>query len=312
MELSKATLELLRDEAYVALCREAIVARLEARNREPQGTRLSRASTPAAAQSRFSEVGGLNPSDPNSDIALHSQLTRAGRFEVWLQRCIRRDLAAYLEESSATFQCYVRIQQALNEWEFCVRHVLPDSLAEFARELRGLRMSTGAPQRRGAPGPFVLDLSTLRQVAMRVEEQQLQIGRIASAIVGHAQQTGVNDVLPPPLPNFRRIVWVDWLSVVPSGHLVTEVTRIESEIRAFLNTGLMATLELLEISRAACTGRQDKILQDYWAQLRKHAQAHYVKERDLDEVLDDLAHRYDAEIARRHREVTRSPFLTET
>lgn len=311
MELPKATLELLRDEAYVTLCREAIMDRLEARKRENEEAARTRPPLLPTTPPRTGQLENLL-SDAESDVALHARLSRAGRFETWLHRCIRRDLVSYLEETSAGYQATVRIQQALNEWEFCVRHVLPDSLAEFARELRGVRLATGAPQRRGSQPPFVMELSTLRQIASRVEEQQLQIGRIGTAIAGHAHAIGAGDVLAPALPNFRRLVWVDWLSVVPGGHLVAEVTRIESEVRAFLNTGLAALLEQLETSRAACTSRQDRMTQEYWTQLRAHAQAHYVRERDLDDVLDDLSHRYDAEIARRHREVTRSPFLTET
>jgi len=234
-------------------------------------------------------------------------LSRIGRIETWLQKCLRVELVAHLEATNAVYQYGMRIQQALNEWEFCVRHVLPDSLADFARELRGLRQAAGEPSRRGA-ATTAAEYVALRRIASRVEDQQLQVGRIAAAITGHAQKLGATDVLPPTLPNFLRIVWVDWLSVVPADQVVPEVTRIESEVRTFLNRGLPASLEHLQASRNACSARQEHLLQEFWTRLREHAQSHFVEERELDAVLDSLSYRYEPEIARRE-DARAQPFL---
>lgn len=247
--------------------------------------------------------------DPNLEIALYSRLTQIGRLESWIQQRLRGELSAHLEATSPAYQCGMRIQQALNEWEFCVCHVLPDSLAEFARELRGFRQALEGTRRR-ASDTTAAELLTLRRIASRVEEQQMQIGRISAAIAGYAQQLGSTDVLPPALPNFRRIVWVDWLTVVPPEQRLCEITRIESEVRSFLNRGLAGTLGLIQASRNACCARQDAILQEYWQRLRAYAQSHFVEERELDTVLDSLCLRYEPAIAR--REGTRIQPFAET
>lgn len=297
MELNRITLELLRDEAYILLCREAILARMEARNREKASLARAHPLPPVPAPTgRHSSLTLFPENDP--DIALYSRLSRIGRLESWVQQRLRGELTQHLEATNTAFQYGIRIQQALNEWEFCVRHVLPDSLAEFARELRGLRQVATDPHRQSGPST-ASEFVALRRIANRVEEQQLQVARIASTVSGHAQQIGVTDVLPPPLPNFRRIVWVDWISVVPVEHLVSEVTRVEGDVRHFLNQGLAATLERLQSCRNACSTRQEHILSGYWQRLRDHAQAHFVEERELDLVLDSLSLRYEAEIARR-------------
>ena len=50
----------------------------------------------------------------------------------------------------------------------------------------------------------------------------------------------------------------------------------------------------------ACLDAGKTILAKYWRQLRVHALTHYVKERDLDEVLSELSqHRQAAELKRR-------------
>ncbi len=309
MELTKATVELLRDEAYVTLCREAVEECLETRKRDKVQAASSRTPFASNAPTRTNLPTTFKVDD--TDVALLARLTRVGRLETWLQRRIRHDLMLHLEETNPTFQCCVRIQQALNEWEFCVRHVLPESLGEFGRELRGLRMAAGETEQRRGPQPFAREFFSLRKIAARLEEQQLQVARIASAVAGHAQQIGARDVFPPVLPNFRRLVWVDWLAVVPAGHLVTEVTRIEGEIRSFLNRGVIETMDRLQACRDAGNDRQDAILRVLWNRLRTHAQSHYVEERDVDDVLDSLARRYDPEIARYQRETTRSPFLAD-
>jgi hypothetical protein len=309
MELTKATVELLRDEAYVTLCREAIEECLETRKREKVQAASSRAPFAQPVPPRTNPPTTFKVDD--TDVALLARLTRVNQLETWLKRRIRNDLMQHLEETNPTFQCCVRIQQWLNEWEFCVRHVLPESLGEFGRELRGLRAAVGEVEQRRGPQPFAREFFSLRKIAARLEEQQWQVARIASAVSGHAQQIGARDVNPPVLPNFRRLVWVDWLAVVPVGHLVAEVTRIEGEIRSFLNRGLNETMDRLQACRDAGNDRQDAILRVYWNRLRTHAQSHYVEERDVDDVLDSLGRRYDPEIARFQRETTRSPFLAD-
>jgi hypothetical protein len=298
VELSGVTLELLRDEAYISLSREAILAQLEALNREKASVTSARAHSPAPAIPRTNPGSADSTRERDRDVALYTRLTLIGRLDSWIQQRLRVELSAHLEATSPTYQHGVRIQQALNEWEFCVRHVLPDSLAEFARELRGFRQAAAGTQRRGFDATPAA-LLALRRVASRVEEQQLQIGRITAAIAGHARQIGARDVLPPGLPNFRRIVWVDWLTVVPLEQRSAEVTRIESEIRSFLNGGLAATLGQSQACREACSARQDAVLQQYWQRLRDHAQSHFVEEREIDSVLDSLSFRYEPEIARR-------------
>lgn len=310
MELSRGTLEFLRDEAYVSLCREAVQESLKTVEQEKAVLVNSRPpfGVLAAKKTRDAFETSLRMAD-HTETALRERLARAVKYETWLQRCIRRELAAFLEGVSAEYQRVAQIKRLLDDWGHCVTRQLPDTLVAFAREMRGLRLAA-AEQHRVEP-LLAHELALLREIAVRLEQQQDHLGHIASTMNGHALQIGLLDVRVPPLPQFRRAVWVDWLCVVPLAQSIADVTRVEAEVRAFLHGGMQPISGRLQASRVSCAQRQDNYLQQYWDQLRAHAQSHWVEEREVDQVLDTLAERYDADIARRQLEVTHNPFRTE-
>lgn len=308
MELSKGSLELLRDEAYVILCRQTVQQSLESLDEKKAGLVSSRPpfGVLAARKAREAFESSLHAAEED-EAALRHRLTRVARYETWLQRCIRRDLAEYLETVSAEYQRVGQIKRLLDDWEKVVTHALADTLVAFAREMRGLRQVAAAAGR--GEQPFGHELAVFREIAARLETQHDQLAHFAANVNTFALELGLLEVRVPPLPQFRRSIWVDSLRVLPLSQAVAEITRAEGEVRAFLN-GLPSIAGRLQASRVACAQRQEQYLQQYWEQLRDHAQAHWVEERDVDEVLDTLAKRYDPEIARLQREVTHNPFST--
>ena len=100
--------------------------------------------------------------------------------------------------------------------------------------------------------------------------------------------------------------------MLPPDQAIAELTQVETEVRAFVVGGTDPVIARLEASRDACTQLESKALELYWDQLRAHARAHYVEERDIDDVLKMLAQRYvSADIVRRQRELPSNPFLAE-
>lgn len=310
MELSKATLELLRDEAYVLLCRETLQEKLKTLEQEKAALVSSRPpfGVLAARKTRDAFESSIRQAD-DTEGALRARLTRAARYETWLQRCIRRELAAHLELASAEYQRVVQIRRLLDEWEYCVTRQLPDTLVAFAREMRGFRLAGAEPGRVDPPGAE--ELALLREIALRLEQQQDHLGHVAAVVNAHALEIGLIDVRVPPLPQFQRAVWVDWLRIVPLEQCLADLTRAESEVRAFVHGGMQPIVGRLQASRVTSVQQQENYLQQYWDQLRAHAQSHWVEEREVDQVLDTLADRYDEAITRRQREVTHNPFLSE-
>ena len=311
MELSKATLELLRDEAYVILSRETLQESLKAV--EQQKAALLHSRPPfgmLAARKSRDEFESQQRTAEEHEAGLRERLTRVNRYETWLHRCIRHDLAEYLEGVSAEYKRVGLIKNLLNEWEKLAVKPLPDNLVAFAREMRGLRQAASSTERAERPGAH--ELALLRDIAGRVEDQQDRLAQIANAINTHALEIGLVEVRVPPLPQFRRRAWVDWLSAVPLDQAIADVTRVEGEVRAFIHGGMQAIVGRLQACRVSCAQRLENYLQQYWDQLRTHAQTHWVQERAIDEVLEAMAQRYDADILRRQREVTHNPFQSET
>jgi hypothetical protein len=311
MQLSKATLELLRDEAYVMLSRETLQETLKVVEQEKADLVNSRPpfGVLAAKKSRENFEAQLQAAEEN-EAALRDRLTRITRYETWLHRCIRRDLGPYLEAVSAEYRRVGQIKILLSEWEKLAARPLPDNLVAFAREMRGLRQVTSVAGRVEPPGAH--ELALLREIASRVEEQQDRIAQLANTINTLALEIGLIEVRVPPLPQFRRRAWVDLLCGVPLEQVVADVTRVEGEVRAFIHGGMEPILGRLQACRVSCAERLENYLEQYWNQLRAHAQAHWIQERDIDQVLEIMAQRYDADIARRQREVTHNPFQTES
>lgn len=310
MQLSKATLELLRDEAYVTLCREALQEKLRSVEQEKEGMVSSRPpfGVLAAKKTRDAYDAMLRAADDTA-VALRERLTQTARFETWLHRCIRRDLAAYLESVNAEYRRVDYIRNLVAEWEKAVTRTLPDMLVAFARELRGLRLAAAEVGRAEQTGAH--ELALLYEIIVRLEEHQDRLSQMSSTITRFALEIGLIDVRVPPLPQFRRRAWIDWLCAIPLEQAIADITRVEGEVRAFLNGGVKSLVGQLQASRVSCVQRQGNYVQQYWDQLREHALAHWVEERDVDQVLRMLAMRYDGEIARRQREMTHNPFQTD-
>ena len=310
MELSRATLELLRDEAYVILCRESLQEGLKAIEQQKEHIVNSRPpfGVLAAKKTREAFADSLKAADAN-EAALRERLTQSARYATWLQRCIRRDLAAFLAAGSPEYQRVTQIIRLLDEWEDCVKRTFPDMLVAFAREMRALRNIAAQAGRDETAREH--ELAVLREIAVRVEKVQDHLAEIAATVNAHAREIGMVDLRMPPLPQFPRTAWADWLCVVPLDQAIADVTRAEGEIRSFLHAGMQTIRGRLQAARVSCAQAHDEFLQQYWDQLRAHAQTHWVDERDVYEVLDFMERRYEADIARRQREVTYNPFSAE-
>lgn len=308
MDLPKATTELLRDEAYVFLCRHALAAKLETVEQETLSLLSSRPpfGMLARRQTREAFATSLRNAE-GADTALRERIERFDRLETWLRQRLRRDLAGYLEQASADYRRLSHIHRLVGDWEQGLNQ-LPDLLTGFARELRALRTAAEAVKP-GEDQPCAKELAVVRGVAVQLESQQARIDRTGAEMAKHAVELGVNEIRVPTLPTFRRTAWVDWLSTLPVAQAIAEMTRVEYEVRAFLTSGLMPIRSKLQAARTWCLNTQNNFLNTYWEQLRAHAQAYYVGNCDADEVLETLTERYDGEILDHQRAVTLDPVL---
>jgi hypothetical protein len=284
--------EFLRDEAYVCLCREAVGEQLAVM--EHQKAELLKTRSPFGVLRRKESIQEI---DRSIDITaqtlagLQERLARLARFEQWLQTRIRADLVAYLKAASADYRGLMQLQELFRKWHAFVAQSLRGDLVTFSREMRELRQLATEPD--ASPQSCGPRLRALREVAVRLEQHDSDLAKIAAAIQWECQELAAEDVHVPALPPFRRVLWVDWIAVIPLDQLAGELTRVESEVGIVLRASIDNAVALAHASHECCVRLQEDLLQTYWNQLRTHAQTYYVEARDVDSVLKALAERYD-------------------
>lgn len=309
MDLSANTVSLLRDEAYAGLCREAVQERLESLQKErasieatrpPFGGILTRKETRDAFTQSMRTVC-------DDETGLRGRLEQIVLLEKWLRPMIRKEVGAYLSAASADFRNFGEMYSLLDAWA-AVFAGLPELFKALARELRVVREQATAGQRE--VGTF----AALRDVIVRTEKPYATLAKISADLqaLTAAREELAREIRVPALPELRRDEWVSRLALMPLNQLVAETSQMESALRTFLEGGRETALARVDASRTACGLHEEHFVQYYWGQLRIHARIHYVEERDIDDVLEELSGRYvNAPIAQRQHELSRDPFLTE-
>ena len=310
MELSEATLELLQDEAYAFLCREVVEDRLASLQREKAEIASTRPPFGMLARKKTREAFTRSMRTAlDNEAALRDRLVQVSGIEEWLRPLLRQEIAAYLTEISPDFRRFPQVRARLDDWELAFQ-ALPEFLVAFARELRNLRQAVDSAPAAGSR--LGSELPAVSEIAVRLERQQRGLPGIAAAVAELAQAGAMSEIRVPVLPDMQRVEWVNRLAALPLDRALTEAACVEKEVRDFLADGLDLVHARLEVSRDVCTRLENKALEQYWDQLRAHAQTHYVEERDVDEVLAMLAQRYaSANLARHQAELLADPFSAE-
>ena len=118
----------------------------------------------------------------------------------------------------------------------------------------------------------------------------------------YAANSAYSEVQLADLPIKGVVGWVDNLALMHDRDALPAAQEMEADARAIVAKKLTE----YHGSAAAALGLLGTIesqeLENYWEVLRAHALAHYVQERDVDEVLNELNERYVvANIERRQR-----------
>jgi hypothetical protein len=307
MELTEDTLSLLRDEAYVYLCREVVEEKLAALEQEKVAIASTRSPFGVFARKSTRDAFTRSMSTAlNNEAALRDRLVQIVRLEDWLQPLLRRDIAAYLDAVSEDYQRFSKIHALLAEWHVGLL-ALPEMLTAFTRDMRTVREAAASGRR-----PEARAATALVEIAARVEEHFMKLAQTGAAIAEHACHLGAEEIRLPTLPNLQRVTWVNRLGVIPLGQVGPEIVRVESELRALIIGGTETALARLRGTQEIALQLQEAFLENYWKQLRTHARIHYVEERDLDEVLETLTGCYDGAInAQRRTLASHNPFIVE-
>jgi hypothetical protein len=307
MELTTATIEHLRDEAYAMLCRNAVTRALEQVEREKATIESTRPPFPFLASKHTRTVFEQSlAAVADNEAALRTRLGQVSQLECWLQEILHPELRDYLKVASPDYGVFAYADHLLNEWSSQLT-ALPEFLVAFSRDVR-------AAQEAAAPGARDLQIfAILRDTAAKLEAHLDQLDAILRQLIEVLPVETSAEIKIPSLPNFRHQEWVNRIAALPPEQLVAETTRVEAASRQFAVHGLAAFALPIKLAHDTCQRAAEDYLQTYWNQLRAHAQAHYVEDRDIDDVIAALTENYvNFDLARRQRELTTgNPFLYE-
>ncbi len=307
MTLPAEITTLLQDEAYATLCQESLTEALARISREKEEILSTRPPFGMLASSQTRQVFQTSlRSALDNEAGLRSRLDQIGQIELWLKSAIEKALASYLPTVSVEYRTCHEAALVVSRWELTIEALHEISLA-LARDAHavGAALNPVAVANTTLPTPALIEQARIRALSnLRATVMALQSG-IADVTEVRGQFTELCDTqadglqLPGP-PDFRNLAWVDRLASLSEGQTCAEVLRCENEARAFCAEGIKGLLRQgLEV-REACLDAAQALLAKYWRELRAYAQANFVQERDLDEVIAELSqHRLAAEASRR-------------
>jgi hypothetical protein len=255
---------LLRDEAYLTISRKSPDER-------PEGA-----------------TG--NPPD-----SLTKRLAIIDRLEDLVKSALHAKLRECLQESSQDYRFSAEVLSAISAWE---QEVNPygDCLLAFTRELKNAARALVGPRINlyASFNPRTEAVSGLRLCAENIDRASLQLDAAAK----HLRHTTTGTiyekvrVLAPPIAGL--VQWMERLSLLTNVDALVEMQSKEIDMRPLLANKLLVLHSCATIARETVGEVQRDYFKSYWDNLRQYALTNYVKDREVNEVLDELTARYVA------------------
>jgi hypothetical protein len=262
MSPSNEITSLLRDEAYLMLCRKS-------------------------------------PERANQDAPVHTEgslknrLAKIDALEDSLKSTLQDKLRNYLQESSHDYRYSAKVISAINAWEQGI-NPYGDCLLTFGYELKKAARALGGSKKNlyASFDPRSEIMAKLRLSAEGLDRASLQLDAAAKNISRGIAGTIYAKVHVPAPPFAGLLQWMERLALLSNFDALVEMQAKETEVRPLLANKLLLLHSSATTAREAVTEVQRDYCQNYWDELRQYALANYVKDREVNEVLDDLAARY--------------------
>jgi tetratricopeptide (TPR) repeat protein len=306
MSLPDDVISLLRDEAYLDLCRNALKDALERLIAEKQQVSETRPPFGILASKKQRDVFESSMQTVlDTEAAIENRLGKLEAIENWLKSAIRERLREYLAQVSENYRRSAKIAEAIKAWDRLIEHY-GEQLLALARNIKNVSVSysgaTGGV--RSAFGDRAQAFAELRMGADSLDRTALQLESLTRSMAMIGANTAYKDVRLAELPIKGIVWWVDNLALLHDRDALPACQEMEADARAIVakklndyHASAAAAIEALGVI-------ENQELEGYWEVLRAHALAHYVQERDVDEVLNELNERYVvANIERRQRAI---------
>jgi hypothetical protein len=306
MSLPDDVISLLRDEAYLDLCRNALKDALERSIAEKQQVSETRPPFGILATKKQREVFESSMQTVlDTEAAIEARLGKLEAIENWLKSSIRERLSDYLRQVSENYRRSTKIAEAVKAWDRLIEHY-GEQLLALARNIKNVAVSFAgaAGGVRSAFSDRAQAFAELRMGADSLDRTALQLESLTRSMAMIAANSPYRDVQLAELPIKGVVGWVDNLALQHDRDALPAAQEMEADARAIVakkltdfHASAAAALDTLGVI-------ENQELESYWEVLRAHALAHYVQERDVDEVLNELNERYVvANIERRQRAI---------
>jgi hypothetical protein len=304
MSLPDDVISLLRDEAYLDLCRNALKDALERVVAEKQQITETRPPFGILATKKQREVFESSMQTVlDSEAAIATRLGKLEAIENWLKSAIRDRLRDYLRQVSENYRRSNKIAEAIKSWDRLIEHY-GEQLLALARNIKNVSVSFAgaAGGVRSAFGDRAQAFAELRMGADSLDRTALQLESLSRSMAMIAANSAYKDVQLPELPIKGVVGWVDNMALQHDRDALPAAQEMEAQARNVVSKKLNEFHASAAAALEALTAIEGQELESYWEVLRAHALAHYVQERDVDEVLNELNERYVvANIERRQR-----------
>jgi len=241
----------------------------------------------------------------DTEAAIEARLGKLEVIENWLKSAIRERLRDYLQQVSENYRRSAKISETIRAWDRLIEHY-GEQLLALARNIKNVAASysgaTGGG--RSAFGDRAQAFAELRMGADSLDRTAIQLESLSRTMGMYAANSAYKDVQLPELPIKGAVNWTDNLALLHDRDALPAAQEMESDARNVVAKRLTEFHQNAAEALEELAAVDSKELESYWEVLRAHALAHYVQERDVDEVLTELNERYVvANIERRQRAI---------
>jgi hypothetical protein len=304
MSLPDDVISLLRDEAYLDLCRNALKDALERLVAEKQQVSETRPPFGILASKKQRDVFESSMQTVmDTEAAIEVRLGKLEAIENWLKTAIRERLRDYLRQVSENYRRSGKISESIKSWDRLLEHY-GEQLLALARNIKNVSVSFAgaAGGVRSAFGDRAQAFAELRMGADSLDRTALQLESLTRSMALFAANSAYKDVRLAEISIKGVVGWVDNLALQHDRDALPAAQEMEADARGVVAKKLNDYHASAVAALAAITVIEDQELESYWEVLKAHALAHYVQERDVDEVLNELNERYVvANLERRQR-----------
>jgi len=240
----------------------------------------------------------------DTEAAIEARLGKLEAIETWLKGAIRERLRDYLGQVSENYRKSSKISEAVRSWDRLIEHY-GEQLLALARNIKNVAVSfSGGGGGRSAFGDRAQAFAELRMGADSLDRTALQLESLTRSMSMFAANSPYKDVQLIELPIKGVVGWVDSLALQHDKDALPAAQELENDARTVVAKKLPDFHASAAAALEAIYAIENQELESYWEVLRAHALAHYVQERDVDEVLNELNERYVvANIERRQRAI---------